>query len=244
MIKIGLLALVSTLVVASLSPEDRYKICKRGLVKSNCKNLVLSIQYSGKKAEDILTNINILRETVHQGRDKEIKSGQLEASYWLPHLTWSNDLAKQAHHWVKQCKPGLDECLKRAPGFIDQTRNSSITYGHFENPVTMVENWYYSGLKYFDRKLISKFNPDPETYNKVSNLTQMIWARITKVGCADAVEQIGDKLYKTTFICNWKQAGNMFGEYIFKIALANRTEEEQEIYDSYDAMITVPPASP
>lgn len=128
-------------------------------------------------------------------------------------------------------------------GLVGQTRNSSITYGGSENPVRIVEGWYDTGLKYFDRKLISKFNPDPETFNKVSNLTQLIWARTTEVGCAQAVEEVGDKLYKTTLVCNWKRAGNIFGEYVFKINPANRTEEEQKIYDSYDAMTTVPPAS-
>lgn len=116
MIKIGLLILVSALVVVALDPETRYNLCTRGLVTSNCKNLVLTTQYRGKRANEILDTINGLRETVHQGREKEIKSGVLEASYWLPPLTWSNELARQAHHWVSQCKPGFDECLKKAPG--------------------------------------------------------------------------------------------------------------------------------
>lgn len=99
------------------------------------------------------------------------------------------------------------------------------------HPLQLVNQWY-DEVKDFDRKLIPKFNPDPETFNKISNFTQIVWGKTQKVGCGRIVEEVGDDLYQTTLVCNWEPAGNIFGKYVYRIHPALRNDYEKKTYDT------------
>merc|ERR1719186_420488 len=79
----------------------------------------------------------------------------------------------------------------------------------------------YNEVKDFDSDTIAiaSFNKKGTHTGVVGHYTQVIWAKVTKIGCG-YIERLEGKWYKRTVICNYSPAGNMKGGQVYKVGEA------------------------
>jgi hypothetical protein len=125
----------------------------------------------------------------------------------LPHLVWSDDLAKAADPWARK--------LAKA---------GKLEHSDWKDRAGTGENlWIGTAGYYSPREMIGGFLSEkkafrPGTFPDVSktgqwqdvgHYTQIIWPSTTKVGCAMATAKGNDVL-----VCRYSPAGNYFGDKV------------------------------
>lgn len=151
----------------------------------------------------ILLTFSFFNEIRAQGLTDEQKREILERhNYYrqqigVSPLEWSDSLAEIAQNWANQI-------AKR-----DKLIHSNYDYG---------ENLYVSSDNVSATRPVDVWASEKEFYNDdiitaqnihlFGHYTQIIWAKTTKVGCAEAVSKDGNHYW----VCEYEPAGNILGE--------------------------------
>ena len=114
-----------------------------------------------------------------------------------PPVVWSDKIADEAYIWAKKIAK------------MDKMVHSNTDYGEniyvsTEAPdLSEVVDLWASEQKYYHGEKISYDN-----YHLFGHYTQIIWAKTTEIGCAEAVSKSG----KHYWVCQYNPPGNYIGQ--------------------------------
>jgi len=175
----------------------------------------------------IVDKHNALRRKVAKGKEekgKKGKRGQPGAANMME-VQWDEELAKMAQTWVNQCSEKAHDANRNVKsGYCGQNwawMASGSQKAKKDGPLKQSVDMWYKEVKDFDSDAIASFQigkKDTHT-GVVGHYTQVIWAKVTKIGCG-YIERLVGKMYERTVICNYSPGGNMGGAEIYKVGEA------------------------
>ena len=113
-------------------------------------------------------------------------------------LEWSDTLAEVAQNWANKIAK-RDELIHSNYKYGE---NIYVMRGGYANASKAVNTWA-NEKKFYHNEVITN-----EDYHLFGHYTQIIWAKTTKVGCAEAVSKRGNHYW----VCEYSPAGNIVGE--------------------------------
>ncbi|XP_037087805.1 venom allergen 5-like [Pollicipes pollicipes] len=133
----------------------------------------------------------------------------------MPNLMWDYELARVAQRWADQCASGHDKCRSVARYYVGQ--NLAWSWGGKKDwKRWAVGQWFHGELPFFRQSdLVFRRGTDPASGRAIGHLTQVIWARTTRVGCGYIEVQAG-RWVKRTYACNYGPGGNIRNHKIYQ----------------------------
>ncbi|XP_037087804.1 venom allergen 5-like [Pollicipes pollicipes] len=194
-------------------PGRTHTMCKypRSNPGSSCDR-VLERGVSRADRALILREHNRIRQAVKAGR---YASKNLPAAKAMPDLRWDSELARVAQRWADQCLYGHDKCRSVPRFYVGQ--NFAFTSGAARDwNGRAIRQWFHSELPFFRQSdLVFRRGTDPATGRAIGHLTQVIWARTTKIGCG-YMAWGNDKWAARTYFCNYGPGGNIRHHKIYQ----------------------------
>jgi len=200
-----------------------------GVNEKQCGNKICNLGITDPAdIKTIVDKHNQLRRRVAKGlekKGKEGKRGQPGAANMME-VQWDEELAKMAQTWVNQCSEHAHDANRNVKSGQHCGQNyawmsSNSQKAKKEGPLKdSVDDWYKE-VKDFDSDTIAScsFNKKGTHTGVVGHYTQVIWAKLTKIGCG-YIERLVGNMYERTVICNYSPGGNKEGDEIYKVGEA------------------------
>ena len=186
---------------------------------------------TAEEKEKILAAHNALRMLMSQ-----LSVIELPAAQAMPNLTWSEELATVAQRWAYQCNFKHDACRDLPNMKVGQNLATQLDF--FGEPhdwlKEAVSRWMAPAPGDLNEmqvygylgEILGNLTFTKHTENIGANLTQIIWAKTTTIGCGYAAfedivfENAMDtsltfRFVRRYYVCNYGPAGNVIGEQIY-----------------------------